>query len=117
MAFDLDALTSTGTAVAKMLMFFVLFLIVRGVPALVLYRGVLEARDRAALGFFYATELPLVVAITTIAVSEGHMHPDTSAGLVGAAILSSLVYPLVALRLRGDPDKLEPEAEPEPAPA
>jgi len=117
MAFDLDALTSSGTAVAKMLMFFALFLIVRGVPALVLYRGVLAARDRVALGFFYATELPLVVAITTIAVSEGHMHSDTAAGLVGAAILSSLVYPLVALRLRGDPDKLEPDAEAEPAPA
>jgi hypothetical protein len=46
---------------------------VRGTPALLLYRGVLAARDRVALAFFSATELPLVVAITTVAVDQGHM--------------------------------------------
>jgi Kef-type K+ transport system membrane component KefB len=74
--------------------------VVRGVPALLLYRGALAARDRLALAFFCATELPLVVAITTIAIDEGHMHSDTAAGLVGAAILSTLIYPLIGLRLR-----------------
>ena len=54
-------------ALAKMFLFFGLFLVVRGVPALLLYRKVLDGRDRAALAFFSATQLPLVVAITTIA--------------------------------------------------
>ena len=54
-------------------MFLGLFLVVRGTPALLLYRGVLEARDRAALAFYCATELPLVVAITTIAIDAGKM--------------------------------------------
>jgi hypothetical protein len=32
------------------------------------------------------------------------MEPDTAAGLVGAAILSTLIFPLVGLRLRaGEP--------------
>lgn len=98
-SFDLAALGSV-TAVLKLFMFFGLFLLVRGLPAMLLYRGVLDRRDRAALAFFSATELPLVVAITTIAVETGHMKSSTSAGLVGAAMLSTLVFPFIGLALR-----------------
>jgi Kef-type K+ transport system membrane component KefB len=97
--FDLAALGSVG-AIAKLVMFFALFLVVRGAPALLLYRGVLGARDRAALAFYSATELPLVVAITTLAIETGHMRASTAAGLVGAAMLSTLVFPFVGLALR-----------------
>jgi Kef-type K+ transport system membrane component KefB len=100
--FDLAALGS-AEAIAKLFLFFGLFLVVRGVPAMLLYRGVLAARDRAALAFYCATELPLVVAITTIAVEEGHMKTSTAAGLVGAAMLSTLIYPFVGMALRKDP--------------
>ncbi len=99
-SFDLDALGSTG-AILKLLMFFGLFLFVRGFPALLFYRKALNARDRVALAFYSATELPLVVAITTIAVELGHMRSSTAAGLVGAAILSTIVFPFVGLGLRG----------------
>lgn len=98
-AFDLEALGSLG-ALAKLALFFVLFLVVRGAPAMLLYRSVLKARDRAALAFYSATELPLVVAITTIAVEQGHMKTSTAAGLVGAAMLSTLIYPFVGMALR-----------------
>jgi Kef-type K+ transport system membrane component KefB len=98
-SFNLDALGS-ATAVAKLVMFFGLFLLVRGVPAMLLYRGVFGLRDRGALAFYSATELPLVVAITTIAVEAGHMKTSTSAGLVGAAMLSTLVFPFVGAALR-----------------
>jgi Kef-type K+ transport system membrane component KefB len=98
-AFDLEALGS-AEALAKLLLFFALFLVVRGVPAMLLYRGVLSVRDRAALAFYSATELPLVVAITTIAVEQGHMKSSTAAGLVGAAMLSTLIYPFVGMALR-----------------
>jgi Kef-type K+ transport system membrane component KefB len=103
MEFDLDALTESAEALLKVPLFLALFLVVRGTPALLLYRGVLAARDRVALAFFCATQLPLVVAITTVAVEQGHMKSDTAAGLVGAAILSTLIYPLIGLRLRRDP--------------
>lgn len=106
-AFDLAALGS-AEAIAKLFMFFGLFLVVRGAPALLLYRGVLSARDRAALAFYSATELPLVVAITTIATETGHMKTSTAAGLVGAAMLSTLVFPFVGLALR---KKAEAEGE------
>jgi len=100
MNFDLDALVASSGALLKLPLFFCLFLVVRGVPAVLLYRGVLQARDRAALAIFSATELPLVVAITTLATQGGHMRSSTSAALVGAAILSTLIFPFVGLALR-----------------
>src|SRR5829696_6842373 len=107
--FDLAALGSAA-AIAKLAMFFCLFLIVRGTPAMLLYRGVLETRDRAALAFYSATELPLVVAITTIAIETGHMRTSTAAGLVGAAMLSTLIFPFVGMALRGGGARSEGEA-------
>jgi Kef-type K+ transport system membrane component KefB len=116
-SFDLAALGSLA-AILKLLMFFVLFLVVRGTPALLLYRKALDARDRVALAFYSATELPLVVAITTIATGTGHMETSTAAGLVGAAMLSTLVFPFVGLALRKRPSPEQPRAAaPEPAPA
>ena len=108
MAFDLDALVSSASALAKLPLFLALFLVVRGVPALLLYRDVLPATERRGLALFSATALPLVVAITTIAVQGGHMTSETAAALVGAAILSTLLYPFAALAViergvRGDP--------------
>jgi Kef-type K+ transport system membrane component KefB len=110
MEFDVGALGS-AEAMAKMGLFVALFLIVRGTPALLLYRKEIPAmRDRVALAFFTSTQLPLVVAITSIAVEQDHMHSSTAAGLVGAAIISTLAFPLIALKLRRD----SPEAELEP---
>jgi Kef-type K+ transport system membrane component KefB len=117
MNFDLDALTSSPSGMLKLPLFLALFLVVRGTPALLLYRGALAARERLALAFFSATELPLVVAITTVATETGHMKSSTAAGLVGAAIISALVYPLIGLRLRRGDEPAEGPMEPEAAPA
>jgi Kef-type K+ transport system membrane component KefB len=100
MNFDIDSLFESTSAVLKLPLFLGLFLLVRGVPAMLLYRKVLDLRERAALAFYSATQLPLVVAITTLAVEAGEMEPSTAASLVGAAILSALIFPLVGLRLR-----------------
>jgi Kef-type K+ transport system membrane component KefB len=109
--FELAALGS-AEALAKLALFLGLFLVVRGVPALLLYRHVLAARDRMALAFYCATELPLVVAITTIAIDTGEMRPSTAAGLVGAAMLSTLIFPFVAMALRKNASDEESASEP-----
>ena len=102
MQLDVDALFASASGVVKLFVFFGLFLVVRGTPALVLYRGTLDRRERLSLAFFSSTQLPLVLAITTLAQDSGHMRASTAASLVGAAVLSTLVYPIVGLRLRGD---------------
>jgi Kef-type K+ transport system membrane component KefB len=100
MQIDVAALFSSVSGVLKMLLFFGLFFVVRGVPALVLYTDELNRRERLALALFCSTQLPLVLAITTLARETGHMHASTAASLVGAAVLSTLVFPMLGLRLR-----------------
>jgi Kef-type K+ transport system membrane component KefB len=113
MKFNLSALTDDAVKMLEVPLFLVLFLVVRGAPAVLLYRRALDLRDRVALAFLSATQLPLVVAITTIAVEEGHMRSSTAASLVGAAILSTMIYPLVGLRLRAGrpPEAQNPPGE------
>jgi Kef-type K+ transport system membrane component KefB len=101
MRLDVNALFSSLSGVAKLAIFFVLFLVVRGTPALLLYRRALPVKeDRMALALFTATQLPLVVAITTVAVDGGHMRTSTAAALVGAGALSTLAGPLHGLHMR-----------------
>jgi Kef-type K+ transport system membrane component KefB len=100
MGFDAKGLFTSAGALAKLPLFAAFFLIVRGLPAVLFYRRELPARDRVALGFFCATELPLVVAITALARAHHDMRATTATALVGAAIISTLLYPLIGLRLR-----------------
>jgi len=99
MQLDVDAMFSSVSGVLKIFLFFALFLVVRGTPALLLYRGVLESRERISLALFTATQLPLVLAITTIARETGHMRASTAASLVGAAVLSTLISPILGLKV------------------
>jgi Kef-type K+ transport system membrane component KefB len=107
--FELSALTGDPIRLLELPLFLALFLVVRGAPALLLYTRELDRSDRFALAVFSATELPLVVAITTIAIEEGHMRSATAASLIGAAILSTTIFPLLGLRLRGDRARAAPE--------
>ena len=73
-----------------------------GVPGARALPAGARRRDRIALALLTSTQLPLVLAITTIAVESGHMRPVTAAALEGAAVLSTLGFPMLGLRLRGD---------------
>ena len=46
-----------------------------------------------------ATALPLLVALSQIGLSTGDMLPENAAALVGAGVLSVMVYPGIALAL------------------
>ena len=99
---DVGALFEDPIRLLELPLFLACFLVVRGGPALLLYRKALERRDRLSLAFFSATGLPLIVAITTVGVERGEMRASTAASLVAAGILSTSIFPLVGLRLRGD---------------
>ncbi len=103
--FDIAALFDSPLLLVGVPLFVLCFLIVRGVPAMLLYRRDLDRRSRVALAVFSATELPLVVTITTIAVDKGEMGSGTAASLVGAAVLSTAVLPMIALRIRASMQK------------
>lgn len=98
--FDLDALLGGGWALLLLPLFLLLFLVVRGIPMWLLAPRDLGRRDRSALVLFGSTALPLVVAITTLGVQDGKLGSGEAAALVGAGMVSVLVFPLVGLRLR-----------------
>lgn len=100
MDYDVDALLSSPTAIALVPGFALLFLIVRGLPVRLLYRGELDRPERLTLALFSASALPLVVAITEIGTEVGVMREEEASALVGAAMLSILLFPLLALWLR-----------------
>jgi Kef-type K+ transport system membrane component KefB len=97
--FDLTGLLGSVTAIRRMFVVLALLLAIRGLPAL-LYRKELRKPDRFRLALLSATTLPLGLAISEIGVSEGLMRTDTAAGIVGASILSVLLFPAIAGALR-----------------
>jgi Kef-type K+ transport system membrane component KefB len=92
-------LKTIAHAPLRLLLFFVLLLVVRGIPSLLIYRRALPARQRVEMTFITATTLPLLIALAAIGQQDGVMLPATSAALVGAGVLSVLVYPVIAVLL------------------
>jgi Kef-type K+ transport system membrane component KefB len=90
---------SIAGAPLRLAVFFVLFLAVRGVPALFLYRDALPPVRRVQMMFLTATALPLLVALAEIGLRNGTMLPENAAALVGAGALSVLVFPLAAVTI------------------
>jgi Kef-type K+ transport system membrane component KefB len=99
MTLDISAFARPA-GLLRTVMFCVLMLVVRGTPAMLLYRRQLDARSRRAMALLSSTQLPLVLAITALADAGGRMSPSIAADLVGAALLSTLIFPLLGLRIR-----------------
>jgi len=119
MGLDLESIVE---APGRLAMFFVLLLVVRGLPALLIYRNALPMPQRVELALFTATALPLLVALSHIGLDNGTMLPENAAALVGAGVLSILVFPAaaVAIERRRPPIRddlaLPPIVEPEKPP-
>jgi Kef-type K+ transport system membrane component KefB len=84
----------------RLILFFVLLLVVRGLPTLLIYRSALRRPERFELLFLLATALPLLVALSEIGLQSGTMLPENAAALVGAGVLSVLVFPAIATSIR-----------------
>jgi Kef-type K+ transport system membrane component KefB len=97
MALDVQSIVENPL---RLFVFFALFLLVRGAPALLVYRRTLPLRGRIEMMFLTATALPLLVALAEIGVDSGVMLPENAAALVGAGVLSIAIFPLVATRIR-----------------
>jgi Kef-type K+ transport system membrane component KefB len=83
----------------RLLVFFVLLIVVRGLPSLLVYRRAMAPVQRVEMTFITATSLPLLIALATIGEQDGVMLPATAASMIGAGVLSVLVFPLIAVSL------------------
>lgn len=118
MEFHASELFSNPSIMARVPIFLGLMLIVRGVPALLIYSGLLDWRRRASLMFLQSTALPLVVVITGIGLAAHKMRPENAIALVGAGMLSVLIFPIVGFALAGSdagPIDVAARAESDPA--
>ena len=79
-------------------------LLVRGLPALLVYRGVLDLRERTTMVVLQSTALPMLVVITELGQSTGTMTSANAAALVGAGMASVLIFPLLGFALLGSED-------------
>jgi Kef-type K+ transport system membrane component KefB len=97
--FDLAALFASGSTIAMVPVFLAVLLVVRGLPALVLYRGVVSDRQAVVAGLFQATSLPFIVAGTAIGLELGLIDAAGSAALVASGLLSVVIFPALGLGL------------------
>jgi len=98
MQFDLHSLIHKPSALLQIPLFLLLFLVIRGLPALYVYRKYLPKGQLIPLALFSATGLPLIVVI---AVYRGLRPPDGARERRSShrrRILSVLIFPVTGLR-------------------
>jgi Kef-type K+ transport system membrane component KefB len=96
--YDVDALLSSVSNVIMVPIFLAALVAARGIPAL-LYRRLLDARHTAIAGLMQATSLPFIVAAVAIGEDLDLIDPAEGAALIGAGLLSVLLFPLIGLGL------------------
>ena len=96
MSFDLKSISQDPL---RLLVFFVLLIVVRGLPSLLVYRRAMAPVQRVEMTFITATSLPLLIALAAVGEQDGVMLPSTAASMIGAGVLSVLVFPLIAVGL------------------
>jgi Kef-type K+ transport system membrane component KefB len=95
---DLSGLVDNPSALARVPVFALALLAVRGIPAL-LYSRLFDRRSVFAAGLLQATSLPFIVTATQIGVLTGLISGVTAAAMVCAGLLSVIIFPVVALAL------------------
>jgi Kef-type K+ transport system membrane component KefB len=96
MTLDVDSIVANPV---PMLIFLGFLLVVRGGPVLWWFRRDLTGRERVSVALFGSTTLPLLVALTTLAVQADHLSGAGQASIIGAGVVSVLVFPIVAVEL------------------
>lgn len=102
--FDAAALVEDPVLLGLLGLSLVGLLVVRGIPSSFAAQRGASARERVAVGLFGATGLPIIVAATSIGVEAHLLSTGGAAALVGAGMLSMLLFPILAIAVRGDPE-------------
>ncbi len=107
---DLSGLVENSSALARVPVFALALLVVRGLPA-VLFSRLFDRRSVVAAGLLQATSLPFIVTATQIGVLTGLISGVTAAAMVCAGLVSVILFPVAALALlRTAPQEREPQA-------
>lgn len=99
MSLDVSVFASAG-GIALGCAFLLSFALVRGLPSLLLLRR-LGLRRTTAASLLTSTKLPLLAVIAGAAVQAGEMSTATASTLIGAGMVTVVLFPPAALRLLG----------------
>src|SRR5215469_1777040 len=95
MKLDVQALFHSARSFMLVPVFLSMFVVVRGSPVL-LYRGELRKEERLPFALYSSTQLPMVVAITEIGLRLNILQTEIATALIGAGLLSVLLFPAIA---------------------
>jgi Kef-type K+ transport system membrane component KefB len=113
--FDLRALLANPSTIALVPLFLGAQLLVRGLPALA-YARLMDRRGVLAAALFQATSLSFPIAATLIGLDLRLIDRATASALVAAGMISTLLFPPLALTLLagagGESTGDEPAASP-----
>lgn len=101
--FDLAALLADLRLLALVPLVLLGLLLVRGLPSMLAAPAGADARSGVAVALLGATGLPIIVAVTGIGVEQGMITSGLASVLVGAGMLSVLLFPIIGISPRGDP--------------
>jgi Kef-type K+ transport system membrane component KefB len=97
--FDVTSLFASTSSLALLPALIAALLVARALPA-VLYRRRVGSRPAVAAGLLQATTLTFPVVVAEVGRSLGLMTQATAAALVGAALVSVLLFPAAAAALQ-----------------
>lgn len=85
---------------ALLITFIIMLLLVRAVPIFVATTldhrvNPLDPQDKLTVSLYFTTALPLIVAVTSLAVQGGTMHQTTASTLVAAGAVTVFLMPLL----------------------
>jgi Kef-type K+ transport system membrane component KefB len=100
MRLDVRSIFAGTQGLVLLVIFFVALVVVR-LPLVLLLRAELGSQGAQAVTLLSATTLSLVVVITGVAVEVGALEPSQAAPMVGAGMLTVMLFPALGARLAG----------------
>jgi Kef-type K+ transport system membrane component KefB len=101
MSLDVRSFVTSPETLARVPVFLVALLIVRGLPALA-YRPLLSSRrEVVSAGLLQATNLSIPIVGGSIGVDLGLIRPENYVALVAAGLVSVIAFPITASALTG----------------
>lgn len=94
-------IAAIGDAPGLLVLFIVLLLLVRAVPIVIALstgrsRKTYSPHERLSVALYCTTALPIIVAVTSLAVTNGTLDSDTASVMVAAGAVSVFLMPLLA---------------------
>ncbi|WP_396667083.1 cation:proton antiporter [Microbacterium sp. R86528] len=100
--FDLEALIDDPTLALLVPVALLVLFAIRGLPSMLVAPKGAKFSERLSIALMGATGLPIIVAVTAIGVDAEILSSGAASVLVGAGMLSVLLFPLIAMTMHGD---------------